>query len=165
MPTQKELIEAARAKKLASGSGGGKAHKSATFSKNAHVPQASQAPRKGGGGGRAPPTGGLKKPKKHKLGIVALREIRHFQRSVNLLVPLLSFGWLILEIAQDYKVGLRFQSSALMAIQEAAETYLVNLFEAANLCTIHRKRQTIAPKDFGLVKAIRHISGIDLWWH
>ena len=56
-PTQKELIKAVRAKKLASGSGGGKPRKSATFSKNAHVPRASQAPRKGGGGGRAPPTG------------------------------------------------------------------------------------------------------------
>ena len=109
--------------------------------------------------------GGLKKPKKHKPGIVALREIHHFQKSVDLLIPLLSFGHLIQEIAQDHRIGLRFQSSALMVIQEVAETYLVNLFEAANLCAIHRKRQTITPKDFWLVKAIRHISGIDLWWH
>ena len=79
---------------------------------------------------------------------MALHEIHHFQRSVNLLIPLLSFGCLIQEVAQDFKVGLRFQSSTLMAIQEAAETYLVNLFEAANLCAIHRKRQMIAPKDF-----------------
>ena len=121
-------------------------------------------PCKGGGGGGAS-TGGLKKPKKHKPRIVALCEIRHFQKSVNFLIPLPSFGRLTREIAQDYRVGLRFQSSALMAIQEAAETYLVNLFEVANLCAIHRKRQTIAPKDFWLVKAIRHISGIDLWWH
>ena len=69
---------------------------------------------------------------------MALREICHFQKSVNLLIPLLSFGHLIWEVAQDYKVGLRFQSSTLMVIQEAAETYLVNLFEAANLCAIHR---------------------------
>ena len=93
---------------------------------------------------------------------MALCKIHHFQKSVNLLIPLLSFGRLIREVAQDYKVGLGFQSSALMAIQEAAETHLVNLFEVANLCAIHRKRQMIAPKDFGLVKAIRHISGIDL---
>ena len=106
--------------------------------------------------------GGLKKPKKHRPGIVALHEIHRFQKSVDLLIPLLSFGRLIREVAQDYRVGLRFQSSTLMAIQEAAETYLINLFEAANLCSIHRKRQTIAPKDFWLVKAIRHISGIDL---
>ena len=109
--------------------------------------------------------GGLKKPKKHKPGIVALHEIHCFQKSVDLLIPLLSFGHLIQEIAQDHRIGLRFQSSTLMAIQEAAETYLVNLFEVANLCAIHRKRQTIAPKDFWLVKAIRHISGINLWWH
>ena len=165
MPTQKELVNAARARKLAGGSG--KPHKSATFSKSAYVPQTSHAPHKGGGGGGAPvpPMGGLKKPKKHKPRIVALCEICHFQKSVNLLIPLPSFGRLIREVAQDYKVGLKFQSSALMVIQEAAETYLVNLFEVANLCAIHRKRQTIAPKDFGLVKAIRHISGINLWWH
>ena len=154
-----------RARKLAGGSG--KPRKSATFSKSAHVPQASHAPRKGegGGGAPAPSMGGLKKPKKHKPGIVALREIRHFQKSYNLSIPLLSFGHLIQEVAQDYRVGLKFQSSALMAIQEAAETYLINLFEAANLCAIHRKRQTFASKNFWLVKAIRHISGIDLWWH
>ena len=81
------------------------------------------------------------------------------------MIPLLSFGGLIREIAQDHRIGLRFQSSTLMVIQEAAETYLVNLFEVANLHAIHRRRQTIAPKDFWLVKAIRHISGIDLWWH
>ena len=60
--------------------------------------------------------------------------------------------------------GPRTQSSALTAIQEVAEVYLVNLFKAANLCTIHRNRQTITPKDFSSVKAIGHISGIDLWW-
>ena len=109
--------------------------------------------------------GGLKKSKKHKPRIIALRKIRCFQKSVNLLIPLLSFGRLTREVAQDYRVGHRFQSSTLMAIQEAAETNLVNLFEVANLCAIHRKRQTIAPKDFWLVKAIGHISGIDLWWH
>ena len=91
MPTQKELEEAARAKKLASGSG--KPRKSTLFSKSAHVPRASHAPCKGGGGGA--PMGGLKKPKKHKPGIVALREIRHFQKSIDLLIPLLSFGHLI----------------------------------------------------------------------
>ena len=96
---------------------------------------------------------------------MALHKIRHFQKSVDLLIPLLSFGHLIREVAQDYKVGLRFQSSALMAIQEAAETNLINLFEATNLCAIHRKKQMIAPKDFWLVKAIRPISGINLWWH
>ena len=117
----------------------------------------------GVGGGA--PMGGLKKPKKHKPRIMALHEIHCFQKSVDLLIPLLSFGRLIREIAQDHRIGLRFQSSTLMAIQEAAETYLVNLFEVANLCAIHRKSQMIAPKDFWLVKAIRHISGIDLWWH
>ena len=82
MPTQKELEEVARARKLAGGSG--KPRKSTPFSKSAHVPQASHAPRKGGGGGA--PIGGLKKPKKHKPGIVALHEIH--RESVDLLIPL-----------------------------------------------------------------------------
>ena len=94
----------------------------------------------------------------------ALREIQRFQKSVKLLIPLLSFSHLIREVAQDFHVGLQFQSAALMAIQEAAEAFLVNLFEAANLCAIHQNRQTIAPKDFGLVKSTWHISGVDLWW-
>ena len=100
-PTQKELVNAARARKLAGGSG--KPHKSATFSKSAYIPQTSHAPHKGGSGGGAPapPTGGYKKPKKHKPGIVALHEIHHFQRSVNLLIPLLSFGCLVRQSCQQ----------------------------------------------------------------
>ena len=116
-----------------------------------------------GGGAPVPATGGIK-PKRLKPGVVVLHEIRRFQKSVDLLIPLLSFSCLIWVLAQDFKVNLHFQSSALMAIQEAAETFLVNLFEAANLCCIYHKWETIAPKDLHLVKAICHISGIDLWW-
>ena len=91
MPTQKELVKAVRARKLAGGSG--KPCKSATFLKSAHVPRALHVPREGRA--QALPTGGLKKPKKHRPGIVGLREIHRFQKSVNLLIPLLSFGCLI----------------------------------------------------------------------
>ena len=77
MPTQKELVKAARAKKLAGGSDG-KPCKSATFSKSAHVPRASHAPCKGGGE-RAPPTSGIKKPKRHKPGIVACMRSVYFK--------------------------------------------------------------------------------------
>ena len=105
---------------------GAKPQKTTKFAKSKHVSLAAHAPHKGGGG--TPPTGGIKKPKKHKPEVIALHEIHWFQKSVDMLIPLLSFGHVICEVAQDYKVGLRFQSSALMEIQEAAETYLVNLF-------------------------------------
>ena len=97
--------------------------------------------------------------------MVALREIRHFQRSVDLLIPLLPFQRLVREIAQDCRMDLRFQSSAILALQEAAEAWLVSLFESVNLCCIHRGRITISPKDFYLVRHIHHIAGINLWWN
>ncbi|KAG7461324.1 hypothetical protein MATL_G00208880 [Megalops atlanticus] len=59
------------------------------------------------------------------------------------------------EIAQDLKTDLRFQSSAVMALQEASEAYLVGLFEDTNLCAIHAKRVTIMPKDIQLARRIR----------
>ena len=96
--------------------------------------------------------------------IIALREIRHFQESVDLLIPLLLFQRLVREIAQDFKTDLRFQSSAILALQEAAEAWLVGIFESANLCCIHRGRITISLKDFHLVKRIHHIAGINMWW-
>ena len=83
---------------------------------------------------------------------------------MHLLIPLLPFQRLIREVAQDFKVELHFQSRAILAIQEAAEAFLVQLFESVNLCAIHHGRQTIAPKDFYLIKCIWHIAGINLWW-
>ncbi|EMS58304.1 Histone H3 type 1 [Triticum urartu] len=59
------------------------------------------------------------------------------------------------QIAQDFKPALRFQSSAVSALQEAAESYLVGLFEDTNLCAIHAKRVTIMPKDIQLARRIR----------
>ena len=111
--------------------------------------------------------GGLgAKPKPHQnYAMVALREIRYFQRSVDLLIPLLPFQRLVREIAQDCKMDLRFQSSAILTLQEAAEAWFVSIFESANLCCIHRGRITICPKDFYLVCRIHHIAGINLWWN
>ena len=106
------------------------------------------------------------KTKPHKnYALAALREIRHFQRSVDLLIPLLPFQRLVHEIAQDCRMNLRFQSSGILALQEAAEAWLVSLFENVNLCCIHRGRITIFPKDFYLVHRIHHIAGINLWWN
>ena len=64
------------------------------------------------------------------------------------------FQRLVREIAQDFKTDLRFQSTAIMALQEASEGYLVSLFEDTNLCAIHAKRVTIMPKDIQLARQI-----------
>ncbi|KAJ9518929.1 hypothetical protein QJQ45_026232 [Haematococcus lacustris] len=88
----------------------------------------------------APATGGVKKPHRYRPGTVALREIRKYQKSTELLIRKLPFQRLVREIAQDFKTDLRFQSSAVLALQEAAEAYLVGLFEDTNLAAIHAKR-------------------------
>eukprot|EP01088_Endostelium_zonatum_P022414 TRINITY_DN962_c0_g1_i1.p1 TRINITY_DN962_c0_g1~~TRINITY_DN962_c0_g1_i1.p1 ORF type:complete len:145 (+),score=33.63 TRINITY_DN962_c0_g1_i1:30-437(+) len=99
--------------------------------------------------------GGVKKPHRFRPGTVALREIRRYQKSTDLLIRKLPFQRLVREIAQDYKTDLRFQSAAVAALQEAAEAYLVGLFEDTNLCAIHAKRVTIMPKDINLARRIR----------
>jgi len=91
----------------------------------------------------APATGGVKKPHRYRPGTVALREIRRYQKSTELLIRKLPFQRLVREIAQDFKTDLRFQSSAVVALQEASESYLIGLFEDTNLCAIHAKRVTM----------------------
>ena len=104
----------------------------------------------------APAVGGIKKkPHRYRPGTVALREIRKYQKSTDLLVRKLPFQRLVREIAQDFKTDLRFPSQAVLALQEAAESYLVGLFEDTNLCALHAKRVTIMPKDIQLARRIR----------
>uniref|UniRef100_A0A1I7U4E9 Histone domain-containing protein n=1 Tax=Caenorhabditis tropicalis TaxID=1561998 RepID=A0A1I7U4E9_9PELO len=103
----------------------------------------------------APSTGGVRRPHRFRPGTVALREIRKYQKSTDLLIRKLPFQRLVREIAQDFKTDLRFQSSAVGALQEASEAYLVGLFEDTNLCAIHAKRVTIMPKDMQLARRIR----------
>jgi histone H3 len=100
-------------------------------------------------------TEGIKKPHRYRPGTVALREIRKYQKSTELLIRKLPFQRLVREIAQDMKSDLRFQSSAVMALQEATEAYLVGLFEDTNIVAIHAKRMTIMPKDIQLARRIR----------
>lgn len=95
----------------------------------------------------APATGGVKKPHRYRPGTVALREIRRYQKSTELLIRKLPFQRLVREIAQDFKTDLRFQSSAVMALQEASEAYLVGLFEDTNLCAIHAQRHSASKKN------------------
>ena len=121
------------------------------------VDKATKAGRKRANKGqlRTNATGGVKKPKRYKPGTVALREIRRYQKSTELLCRKLPMSRLIREIAQDFKTDLRFQSSAIGALHEAVEAYLVELLEDTNLCCIHAKRVTIMPKDMQLARRIR----------
>ena len=103
----------------------------------------------------APTTGGVKKPHRYRPGTVALREIRKYQKSTDLLIRKLPFQRLVREVAQDFKADIRFQSGALLALHEASEAYLVSLFEDTNLCAIHANRVTIMSKDMALARRIR----------
>ena len=95
------------------------------------------------------------KPHRYRAGTAALCDIRHFQKSTALLIRKLPFQRSVREIAQDFKTDLRFQSVAILCLQEAAEAYLMGLFEDTNLCAIHAWQVTIIPKDIQLARRIR----------
>ena len=95
------------------------------------------------------------KPHRYRAGTAALQDIHHFQKTTALLIRKLPFQRLVREIAQDFKTDLRFQSAAILCLQETAEAYLVRLFDDANLCAIHARRVTIMPKDILLARRIR----------
>lgn len=99
--------------------------------------------------------GGVKKPHRYRSGTVALREILKFQKSAELLIRKLPFQRLVRDIADPFKTDARFQTTAILAIQEAAEAYLVSLFKDTNRCAIHAKRKTIMPGDMLLARRIR----------
>lgn len=106
-----------------------------------------------------------RKPHRYKPGTLALREIRKYQKSTDLLMAKLPFSRIVREIASEYvtgyyaadqdSAGLRWQSHALLCLQEAAESYMVHLFEDVNLCAIHAKRVTIMQRDMQLARRIR----------
>ena len=127
----------------------------------------------------APTAGGVKKPHRFRPGTVALREIRRYQKGTDLLIRKAPFQRLVREMMEDMKKDYRFQSTAVsqccvgcllinhalippfymlcqvLALQEAAEAYLIGLYEDANLCAIHAKRVTVMPKDIQLPRRIR----------
>ena len=96
-----------------------------------------------------------KRKHRYRPGTLALREIRHYQKKTNLLIRRAPFARLVKEIAQDLMQEMQFRSSAIGALQEAAEAYLVGLFEDTNLCAIHAKQITIMPRDIQLARRIR----------
>lgn len=124
-------------------------------------------PRKGkqvGSPRRKSPRGpGTPGSRRYRPGTRALMEIRRFQKTTSLLIPKLPFSRVIREICEQVvpRANLRFQSAAIMALQEAAEAYLVTLFEDSLLCAIHAKRVTLMPKDMILARRIR---GEDFAW-
>ena len=110
-------------------------------------------------------TGGIKKPHRYRLGLLALREIRRYQQSTESLIRRTPFNKLIKEISLEYRicpdgprtpsVQVHFQSTALAALQEAAENFLVGLFEDVNLLAVHAKRVTVMPRDIRLALRIQ----------
>ena len=105
---------------------------------------------------RAGRPNGIIRPQPYRRGVIALREIRRYQRSTELLIRKKPFQIVVREIAQKFKPnGVRFQRAAMRALQEAAEAYLVEIFEKAKLCAIHAKRATIRLSDMRLACCIR----------
>ena len=110
-------------------------------------------------------TGGIKKPHRYNPGLLALCEIQRYQQSTESLIWRTPFNKLIKEISQEYRicpegpgtpsVQVHFQSTALAALQEAAENFLVGLFEDVNLLAVHAKRVTVMPRDIQLALRIR----------
>jgi histone H3 len=190
--------------------GGGKGVKAAAPGQGGGGKAAAPATKGGGKGAAAPNVGHkaaaaspeqivLKRVRRHRPGVVALREIKKYQKSTELLISKAPFQRLVREIAQGYKVcsfdfivlffiflyhptstlffiansnyrtylfvdlndekffqdDLRFQMSAVLALQEASEAFLVGLFEDTNLCAIHAKRVTIMQKDIQLATRLR----------
>ncbi|KAF8004603.1 histone H3-like centromeric protein A [Metschnikowia aff. pulcherrima] len=105
-----------------------------------------------------PPSTTNARKRRYRPGTNALREIRKFQRSTDLLLRKLPFARLVKEIADLYigsEYGIRWQLNAILALQEASEAFLVHLLEDTNLCAIHAKRVTIMQKDIQLARRIR----------
>ena len=100
----------------------------------------------------APPT---KKPHRYRPGTVALREIRKYQKSTDLLIRRLPFERLVREITASFMPGLRMKVAAITALQEATEAYIVGLFEVSTFlevpCFARQHFVTAALKSFGTV--------------
>jgi histone H3 len=148
----------ARVKQTARKTIGGKAHRFTLLTAHRRQQQAATAatqsapPRHQLGGG-----GGVKKPHWYRPGTVALREIRRFQKTTELLIRKAPFQRVVREIAQKIfpNKDLRFQSLAVLALHEASEAYMVGMFEDTNLAALHAKCVTIMPRDMLLARRLR----------
>lgn len=96
----------------------------------------------------APGTGGIKLRRKIKAGTKALREIKKEQKNVECLIPRTRFYKIVREIVYDFRTDHRVSELAYIALQEAAEEYLTDLFEEMVRASVHARRQTVTLKDF-----------------
>ena len=139
----------ARVKQTARKTIGGKTHRLSVLGKlGAQQKQGPTRPPLGA-------NGGVKKPHRYRPGTVALREIRRFQKTTELLIRKAPFQRVVRDIALKYKKDVRFQSTAVLALQEASEAYMVGMFEDTNLAALHAKRVTILPRDLALARRLR----------
>ncbi len=100
----------------------------------------------------------MRKPHCWRPGTVALREIWKFLKKSDLLIRKAPFQHLVREIALRFgKSDLQMQSTAILALKEAAEYFMVDIFSDTNLCAMHGKRVTIMKKDMVLVCCIQRI--------
>jgi histone H3 len=101
----------------------------------------------------------VRKPHRWHPGTVALREIRKFQKTSDLLIRKAPFRHLVREIVEQVsrKSDLQMQSTAVLALQEAAEFFMVDVFNDTNLCASHGKGKIIMVKDLALACHIRGI--------
>ena len=97
-----------------------------------------------------------KKSRRFRPGTRALIEIKQYQKSTDLLIRKLAFGRLVREIQLNFNnEALRWEAKALEALQTAAEQYIVEVFEDANLCAIHARRVTMMVKDVQLARRVK----------
>jgi histone H3 len=102
----------------------------------------------------------VKKTHQYCPGTVALCEICCYQKSTDLLIHKLPFQHLVRDIAQSFKIWgevPKFQSTAVLALQEASEAFLVGMFDDTNLCAVHAKQVTIMNRDMQLALRIRGV--------
>ncbi|XP_032227002.1 histone H3.3 [Nematostella vectensis] len=120
-----------------------------------HYSSKPRSPASGASHGRTPSS--PRKARRFRPGTRALMEIKYYQKTTHLLLRKAPFMRVVKEVADRFYTTseLRWQVAALMALQEAAEAFLVRLFEDANLCAIHAKRVTVMPRDIQLARRIR----------
>lgn len=100
--------------------------------------------------------GGVQKRHKYRYGTVSLNsDLGRYEHSTAPLIPALPFQRVIKEVVSEFKSDFRIQSSAMMAVQQASEVYMVRVFEGSQLCAFHDKRVTVMPKDILLTMRLR----------
>ena len=158
MPKQKNIAQKVEAAKISKGKSSLKPKSKMAGSKiDSKVAKAQPL----GNKKTAPAAGGMKKNFRWRAGTVALREIKRYQKATNMLLPRAPFHRLVRQICSGIDSDIRFQSQALVALQESSEAYLTGVFEDSNLCAIHANRVTMMKKDMDIARRIRGDKNFD----